>query len=158
MRIDRRVSPNQTAPWIVHKLRNGAGQRRRRVRLTCYCGRSAGVKDGHSCTPAPQVRGTDRPHSPMFQAGHAGFDSRHPLQRQGQPGRWDQGRLPPADEQARHVGIISAVPSTPSRRSRPASPALRIRQPERRQMTLRGPSNTARRQCITSADPGPPID
>jgi hypothetical protein len=72
MRVDRRVSPNQTALWTIYDLRNDAGQRRDRVLLACYYGRSTGDNGGHSCHPAAQVRAVELGDPPIFQAGHAG--------------------------------------------------------------------------------------
>jgi hypothetical protein len=71
-RIDRRVSPNQTALWTIYELRNGAGQRAAAVRLACYYGRSTGVNRGQSSHPRAQVRGGELRSPPIFQAGHAG--------------------------------------------------------------------------------------
>ena len=72
MRVDRRVSPNQTALWSVYELRNGAGQRVGAVRLACYYGRSTGVNGGQVSRPRAQVRTADQGRPPIFQAGHAG--------------------------------------------------------------------------------------
>jgi hypothetical protein len=70
MRIDRRVSPNQTALWTLYELHNGAGQRPAVVRLACYYGRSTEVNGGHPGHSSVQVRALDNDHSPFFQAGH----------------------------------------------------------------------------------------
>ncbi len=72
MRVDRRVSPNQTALWTVYELRNGAGQRPTVVRLACYYGRSTGVNGGQPSHLRAQVRGGELDRPPIFQAGHAG--------------------------------------------------------------------------------------
>jgi hypothetical protein len=72
MRIDRRVSPNQTALWSVYELHNSAGQRPARVRLACYYRRSTGVNGGHSSHLPAQVRAVEHGRPPIFQAGHAG--------------------------------------------------------------------------------------
>jgi hypothetical protein len=72
MRIDRRVSPNQTALWTFYELRNGAGQRAAAVRLACYYGRSTGVNRGQVSHPRAQVGGGEQGRPPIFQAGHAG--------------------------------------------------------------------------------------
>ena len=71
-RIDRRMSPNQTALWTFYELRNLAGQRHGRVRLACYYRRSAGVNHGHPRTHPPQVRGAGRTYPLIFQAGRVG--------------------------------------------------------------------------------------
>ena len=72
MRIDRRVSPNQTALWTVYELRNGAGQRSGAVLLACYYGRSTGVNGGQVGRRQVQVNRPDQGCPPIFQAGHTG--------------------------------------------------------------------------------------
>jgi hypothetical protein len=72
MRIDRRVSPNQTVLWTLYELHNGAGQRHAAVQLACYYGRSTGVNNGHPGHSFSQVRALDHDRPPFFQAGHAG--------------------------------------------------------------------------------------
>jgi hypothetical protein len=72
MRVDRRVSPNQTAIWTVYELCSGAGQRPTVVRLACYYGRSTGVNGRQPSRSRAQVRGSELGRPPIFQAGHAG--------------------------------------------------------------------------------------
>jgi hypothetical protein len=67
------LSPNQTALWTICELRKGAVQRHDRVLLRV-------VNGGHSCRSPAQVRTVEHCDPPILQAGHAGFDSRHPLQ------------------------------------------------------------------------------
>jgi len=71
-RIDRRVSPNQTALWTIYELCNDAGQRAAAVRLACYYGRSTRVNRRQLSHPRTQVRGGELGRPPIFQAGHAG--------------------------------------------------------------------------------------
>ena len=72
MRVDRRMSPNQTALWTVYELRSSAAQRPAAVRLPCYYRRSTGVNGGQPSHRNALVRGDELGRPPIFQAGHAG--------------------------------------------------------------------------------------